>query len=188
MDIILTKNIAEALEAFATAAALFIGGIWTYLRFIRNRLRYPKAELRHKVICELLPEQKRLVHIVLTIVNKGDVLLPICDAWTKLYQISPATDKIGAAIAQGVEPPLDGQAEFDWPTLGCKEITHDFGAAEIEPGESEQLHFEFLIDPTIKAIKVYSYFKNMRKQKQWCICGEPNGEIGWNHTTIHGID
>jgi hypothetical protein len=46
---------------------------------------------------------------------------------------------------------------------------------EIEPGESEQLHYDFLVDKAIKTVLVYSYFQNIQK----------NRRLGWSLTTTN---
>lgn len=48
---------------------------------------------------------------------------------------------------------------------------------EIEPGEIEQLHYDFFVASNIKAILVYSYFRNIQKSHR----------VGWSLTTTHDI-
>lgn len=181
MNIAWCKDLAETVEALMTTVALIGGGAWTYHRFIRHRLFHPKAELNHEIQWEPLSDNKYIVQVVLTVFNRGDVLLPICEIWTKLYQVSPPTTSIQERLNDGDDPEVDG-AEFAWPALGLKEINHDRGVAEIEPGESEKLLFEFLVDKEIKAIKVYSYFQNTIKTKKL------KREIGWVQSTLINLN
>jgi len=48
---------------------------------------------------------------------------------------------------------------------------------ELEPGETEQIDFDFIIPP-LEVIEVYSHVNNEQKRKK---------EIGWNLTTVKDI-
>jgi hypothetical protein len=48
------KNIAEIARAMATTIAILTGSLWAYLKYIKNRLIYPNAELSHEVFIKSL--------------------------------------------------------------------------------------------------------------------------------------
>jgi hypothetical protein len=43
------QQLAQALQSAAAVAALFIGGLWTYRLFVKNRLGKPSAKISHQV-------------------------------------------------------------------------------------------------------------------------------------------
>lgn len=70
----------------------------------------------------------------------------------------------------------EDEAEAPWPLLSEVELSGE--KDEIEPGESEEFHFDFVIDPEIETVIVYSYVKNQIKRDR---------EIGWNKTSVYDI-
>lgn len=173
------KEVAEIFEASITSLAIIFGGGWAYLRFVRNRLRYPKAEVSHEIFFRELSAEKSLIHVAMTVVNRGDVLLPIRHVWTKLYKISPVSGCIATTLEENRDPVPGGEAEVSWPELCCREVRYEKGQAEIEPGEMEKFHFDFIFDSNIRTVEIYSYFENSRKKKR--------GPMGWALTSIFDI-
>lgn len=170
------KTAAELAQAALTSTAIVIGGIWTYLRFIKNRLRFPRAELSHTVVHKNLAAGKSLFRINLKVVNKGDVLLPISNAWTRISQILPMYEDTLNELYSGNDLSRDDDAEIKWPEIGCQEITYEQNKAEIEPGESEIFHFDFIVSSDVRVVHVYSFFKNLKKK-----------ESGWPCVTIFDL-
>jgi len=167
------KKGAELAQAVLTTTAIIIGGIWTYLRFIKNRLRFPRAELSHTVVYKNLTAGKSLLRINLKVLNKGDILLPISKTWTTISQILPMAGDTLEALEAGKDLPRDNDAEIKWPELGSQEINYESGTAEIEPAESEMFHFDFIVPSDVKVVHVYSFFTNLKKR-----------EAGWPCITI----
>lgn len=167
------KTGAELAQAVLTTTAIIIGGIWTYLRFIKNRLRFPRAELSHTVVYKNLSAGKSLLRISLKVVNQGDVLLPISKTWTRISQILPMTANTLNTLETGINLQRDDDAEIKWPEIDCLEITYEPKTAEIEPGELEYFHFDFIVPCDLKVVHVYSFFTNKKKK-----------ESGWPCTTI----
>ncbi len=171
------KKGAEFAQAVLTTIAIIIGGIWTYLRFIKNRLRFPRAELSHTIIYKPLRDKKALLRINLKVLNKGDVLLPISNTWTRISQILPMGEDTLEALATGKDLPRDNDAEIKWPELGTREISYEPGTAEIEPGESEMFHFDYIVSSDVKVVHIYSFFTNLKKR-----------EAGWPCITIINLN
>jgi hypothetical protein len=67
----------------------------------------------------------------------------------------------------------DNEAEIKWPEIDCQEISYAPKTAEIEPGESEIFHFDFILSNDVEVIQVYSFFNNNTKKV-----------AGWPCTTI----
>ena len=172
-----TKTLTEILRNFAEITALAIGGIWTYRRFIKKREPYPKAEINHHISHVRLSKDKNLIHVKTTFNNKGEVLLSMRYCETRLQRITPLTNEMEDSLETD-NLTLRNKSEVEWPLLDSREIKWSKGQAELEPGESEFLHVDFIIDTKIKVVMAYSYIKNIYKE---------NREIGWGCTTIYDI-
>jgi len=65
--------------------------------------------------------------------------------------------------------------KFPWQTLANIQKKRE-KPIEIEPGEYDELDFEFIIESNIKLIRVYSFFLNQHKREN---------EIGWSISDIY---
>ncbi len=63
----LLKDLADFVQATAVFLGVVVGGLWTYLLFVRKRLAYPRVNLELKVYDSILTESTRLVHVVISI-------------------------------------------------------------------------------------------------------------------------
>lgn len=176
MNICTLKTVAEIAQATTTTVAIIAGGIWTYFRFVKNRLFFTRAELKHEIVQKNLAAGKSLLRVTLTVFNKGDVLLPISNVWTRLKQITPVTGQLLEDLVSDKDLAKDDEGEILWPEIGFHEIDYSTCEAEIEPGESECFHFDFVINNSVKSVQIYSFFTNKQKK-----------EAGWPLTTIIDI-
>jgi hypothetical protein len=65
------KNLASALQSFATIVSFIIGAIWVYLRFIRQQEKYPNIEFISDIEFIGTQDDWWLVEIIASIDNKG---------------------------------------------------------------------------------------------------------------------
>lgn len=168
----------SAWKDLVEAGAVCVGGVWAYMLFVRGRQRYPRASIAHSITHRLVPDGRALLRVVATIANPGVILLSLryADAWVQ--QVLP--------LAEGIEDLAtteDGEGqrepEFKWPQIGprleCFWQKEDF---EIEPGENDQVTWEFFIDKDVETVVVYTYFQNVKKRRR---------EIGWRLTTLYDL-
>jgi hypothetical protein len=74
-------------------------------------------------------------------------------------------------VNDAVEKVLRNNDHFDWPLIA--ERTSDATASiEIEPGEKQDLEFEFGVPAEVKVVRVYTYFRNNQIKS--------GREIGWS--------
>ncbi len=91
----------------------------------------------------------------------------------------PVPEKILGAIDSGENPVPPGKTEIQWPRVGdAHEVTWEQGKFEIEPGESDQVLFDFVVPAEVETLNVYTYFKNESKEGR---------EIGWSLTTVYDL-
>lgn len=170
------KETADLIEAIVTILAIIVGGVWGYWLFVKNRQRYPRAEISQSVIHKDLDNEKTLLHVDVIITNIGNVLLEIISLKTKISQILPLPDKIKKTITDGQDPVLEGKTEVDWPLKASREEQFEKSGCEIEPGESQSIQFDFFIDSDVELIEIYSSVVNETKRKL---------KLVWDNTTIY---
>lgn len=169
------KNLAEIVQAFTTSLALLVAGIWTYLLFIRQRLGFPKLDMDLAIDDVTLPEGQRFVHAQLRLTNVGGVVVALDRAELRLRQVVPIIDKLKPVIVAGYDPVPDGKTEIEWPMIAGREWAWKAGEFEIEPGESDFIHTDFVIPIEIQIAQCYCFVNNASKKRQG---------IGWTLTRI----
>jgi hypothetical protein len=169
-------EVAQTIQALATVAALLIGGIWTYRLFVLQRLAYPHLKIEHSVSDIPLPDNRILLVVDITHSNPGNVQIALPSGQIKIYALQAlpeaTTDQLQAGQASSSEDDnskweLVDRHEWRWNTAA---------PLIIEPGESNQLHSEFVLDGDVGPLEIYSYFKNPAIQGK---------EIGWSLTSIY---
>jgi hypothetical protein len=144
-----TKDVFSILQAIATITAMIIGGIWTYRKFIKQRLHYPRIDLSMTVECIPVSETHNLIHVAILHVNKGETLLQSENAELRLRQVLPLPNEIEAEVKKGNINLTEPYSYVEWPMLQIK--NWDFtgeNSFEIEPEESDSLHADFFIENT----------------------------------------
>ena len=101
-------DVASTVNLGVTGLA-FGGGLWW---FWSRRQTFPKAALIHKLQCYSLSPNQTLVHLALTIENKGEVLLRIRSLESRIQQILPLEPSMSAVIEAETE-----SNELPWPLV-----------------------------------------------------------------------
>jgi len=170
------KDIVEIVQGIVTIAAVLVGGTWTYLAFVRKRLRYPCAELSITVHSSKIAPYYRLVHIGVQIDNTGNVLLALEYAELRLRQVMPLPVEIETRLKPGVDPVAPDEKELPWPLIVGREWNWNPTDIEIEPGESDLLNTDFVINDTVEVVQIYTFVKNPKKHR---------APHGWGTTLMH---
>jgi hypothetical protein len=152
------------IQCIITTFALLIGGLWTYNLFILRREKYPKAIISHNIFTSKIGRKKRLIHINVKIENIGPVLIKIKSGEIRILQILP--------FEWSLIKNDNLKNEISWYQLDQKLQDKNF---ELEPGESDELCYDSIIDENIKVIQIYCYYSNLEK----------GNKIGWTKTTFH---
>jgi hypothetical protein len=88
----------------------------------------------------------------------------------------------------------ENSTEVSWP--GITTLTRSWapGTFQMEPHESDEVDFDFILDATIETVAVYTYFDNTSKagrNRAYADGAErastQNHGIGWSWTTIYQI-
>ena len=172
------KEIAEILVAVATVIAFIVGGMWSYKLFVKKRLKYPRANITHKILHKPIPSGKVLLHVTTVISNTGDVLLSLISGTTRIQQMLPLSQEVLNGISEGKDPVCEQETEIEWPLLMDRDSDWKEREFEIEPGEEDQIVYDFIIDANVQTVVVYSYLKNVSKGSR---------DIGWSLTTVYDL-
>ena len=169
------KTVSETLQAFATTAALLIAGVWTYLLFVRQRQRFPRADLHLKITSKRLSPSHDLLHIQATMKNVGNVLISLASARARIGRVTPLSSDLRTVLATGGDLVQANETDIRWPELGRRDCAWPDNPREIEPGESDAFHFDFVLQKGLEAVEVFCYFRNVVKVGR---------EMGWSQTAL----
>lgn len=162
-----------------TSVAIVVGGWWTWSLYVRQRLGYPKITIVSNIFTTCLPENKRLIHVSLKITNAGNVIFSTQFAELRLRKVVPIDETVSdvlIAASQGRDSVPRGRQEIEWPLIAGREWKFPNGKFEIEPGEEDSLHADYIIDAGISVIQLYCFVRNQKKP-----------EIGWTATQMYEL-
>lgn len=169
----------SAIKDLIISLGVIFGGLWTYLLFIKNRQIYPRANISHEIFHINLPNKRIFLRVKTVITNIGNVLISLDSGFTRVSQILPVCREAAECIENyKIE---NKRHEIEWPMIDKKEMSKN--KCEIEPGERDELIFDFLLADDLEQIMVYSYFANTQKKQKKFSC-QRDREIGWPITTI----
>jgi hypothetical protein len=171
------KERVEIAQAIVTIVAVFVGGLWTYDIFIKERREYPHANIELKITHLTLSDRSNLLRVGLNLTNTGKSLMTIEQSIIRVQQILPqlpcskgvpcAADELSEATANVVRK----DDHFTWPLIAERTVTFT-PSAQLEPGEKQNFDFEFVTPSDVKAVRIYTFFRNDRVSKK-------GKEIGW---------
>lgn len=178
MDLKELRHLAETLQAVLTSAAIVVGGLWSYLLFVRKRQKYPRASLAHNISHRPLGDGYVLLSVRAGITNAGEVLLSIVSVETRLQQVLPPPSDLIKALKGGQDPIPEGRTEMDWPLLRSRLSDDKARELQIEPGESDSIQYDFMLDRSVRTVEIYTYIKNEKVRKR---------DVGWSVTSLYDI-
>jgi hypothetical protein len=171
------KTLAETLQAVVTIVAIVLGGIWTYILFVKKREKYPRARTVHRIVTLGSVNGRWVIRILVRIENIGSVLLCLDEGEVVVQNLFPLPPEWGDKLKDGLQLERK-EFEYDWPSLDKFLLEWGDKGYIIEPQESDEFHFDLHVDSSVQRVQVYSYVKNLTQKKR---------EVGWNCTTIHSL-
>lgn len=169
------KDASEIVSNFATAAALFVAGLWTYVLFVRQRLGYPR--LQSTIVPEVFDSTTaaRLIRVEVLLENVSTVVVELRSAELRLRQVIPLPPNVASSVAEGYDPVANDEPQIVWPMLAGRRWYWPSGALEIEPGESECLHAEFFVPKELEVVEFYLFVANQKKLRK---------ALGWSRSQL----
>jgi hypothetical protein len=171
------KSFLETVQAVATIGAIVAGGLWTYLLFIQQRQQYPHVKFEHHVSHQALPGHRLLLMVDITDSNVGTVKASLTSGDLKIYNLEPRDlsdqeiNQINSGTQSGGEEP-----NALWSIVARRILTWKADENVVEPGEMDQLHYEFIVSDDVGPLIIYSYFKNPMITER---------ELGWVTRSIY---
>lgn len=104
-----------------------------------------------------------LVTVKAKIANKGPILVRVSRSFTRILQIVPPglSQTETDAILKGETPWETGETALGWQMLGERDHTPAQRRHEIEPGEVDEVVFDFIIPDSVKSVRIYTYLENI---------------------------
>lgn len=174
--------------------AILVGGWWAYRGFVRGRLKYPHATLRHSILHFDLDDGRRFLRAETTITNTGSVLLRLVSATFRVDRVLPLPTSVERELETEEGPALEDGLQIGWrppsPDLLRKHEWVEGERPEMEPGESDVIICDFVVPADLKTVQVYTYFKNAKKgRRRWRPWRWVRGrdEIGWPLSTFYDL-
>lgn len=186
------KEITETFKSVVEVIAIIVAGFWTYERFIKTkeetREEHPYPNLQHRI--EHFPLEKNLVYlsVFVTVTNVGKRKLSLSRGKIYIRQVSPMPRKVlrdvlelvddqrSSDIRSGKAPSLfiDGGQRLCWEKIGEREWMGLGGKIlELEPGQTREIQFDFLISNEVDVIEAISYFDE---------------KLGWGLATLYSLE
>lgn len=162
----------------ATVLAIIVGGAWTYKLFVQKRQEYPRASIEHRISHRHIGYEQVLLHVDVAFCNIGDVLIPLIESATIVSQVLPLPTEVRDKIVARQDPVDEPKTGIEWPELRSRENRWEIGDCEIEPGESQGIQRDFVLDADVRSVHVYSYVVNEEKRPE---------ELSWDVTTLYDI-
>lgn len=172
------QAIFTSIQAILISIGIVVGGFWTYLMFVRERLGFPKVNIDLNIEDIDHPPNKRIVHVEIQLKNIGRVILKSDYSELRIRKVVPIPEEISSLVEKGDDPVAEGRTEIEWPLIVKQREWQKDKDFEIEPGETDFLHADYVINSEIKVVEFYFYLANAKKKKK-------KQNIGWTQTKIH---
>ena len=166
-------------QSCTTFAAIIVGAIWAYLAFVRNRQKYPRANTSITVEELPLPNDSVLLKVITNIENIGTVLISVDCVWCSIYQLMPwPSDEVLKDTVMLGNDERDIEIDYEkWKDLDFREKTYEKDTFEIEPGETDDIVFDMVVNKDASLVRVYTHVENVKKRRQ--------NKIGWSRAILY---
>lgn len=176
----------DNIKTLCEILAIIFGGIWTYTIFIKNRVDYPSAKIFQEITHWEIDKDHVCLSVIDSVTNTGKVVIRLNYCKVLVQQILPISNELKSSINRidkddiqngiGESVFYDTESLIAWPKIGCRKIEWEKEKTVIEPGESEEFQYEFILYEPIQKVRVISYYRNSKLP-----------EIGWRKTNLYDI-
>jgi hypothetical protein len=176
------KDALQGLQAFMTAVGILVGGISAYIAFGRKREKFPRAKIKHHFELIPLDAERRIFRIQLEAENIGDTLVEVQSVLNRIQQVLPLAETNTGLFSPDSS---DVQPEIPWPMIAERKVTFPEGTREIEPKETDEMHFDYILGREVEVVLVYSYILNAHKKRDPYAS---QNELGWMRTETVNLE
>lgn len=159
------KPVVEILQSIFTILAIIGGAAWSLAIYKKKREGLPKADVSVEVICKRAGSGHSWLHVTALIRNLGQSKIDVGAGHCRVQLCEPLSEVLQALGKQHVQELVSeksGEREIGWPSIASEKKWND-KICEIEPGEADRLHFDFMIPGFVESVFVDFHFKNLLK-------------------------
>ena len=172
------KDVAGAVQSAVTVIAIVAGGIFALFKLQAFRDFEPHLTISHEVSHRQIGNSYVHVAVTSTLHNGSKVKLDFLQAFIRLQQISPTSDAEVESLYTSTFVDREHE-DIPWPILYEVPRIWDVNELIIEPGESHQESYEFIVSTEVESVIVYTYYYNSR--------GDSEAPEGWGATSVYDI-
>lgn len=173
------EHLSSVVSNMATAFAIGGGAIWAYFRYVRERTRWPRAEVELLFDERDLGEQVNLLNVKVRVKNAGRGLMELNRLRVDLRQVRPLDPRTLGEIKAG-ERYGANLVETDWLPIAHLERKWSDKKGELEPGEVDDFGFDFFPDTTTEVVLIYAFLENVAKKGG-------RRPLGWGIREFHAL-
>jgi len=178
------KTISDVASNVVTIAGVLIGAGWAYWAFVRERTRWPKANLELEMSHRVLTDDKTLFHVKVKVHNAGRGLMKLDELHVQVRQVLPLIAETAQELQEDSLIDAD-RGKARWRTRPEDQHICRWGPEcplptepEIEPGENDEFGNDFVLSADLEVVFVYVYLKNVNRKGR---------EMGWTVTSYYDL-
>lgn len=180
------KTRLDIIHSIIATAAIFVGAIWVWDQFSRERQGVPRLITSQTVTSFPIPEDQVLLNITTTLVNAGKTRVTVGQGFTRIQKVLPLDQNIDKIINPSRYNSVSSENEIrealidnrsgaiPWPLM-CKRIWDK--ELVIEPNESHDVNEQFLLPASTKLVRVYTY-----------LFSPANEGLGYEIVRLHSLE
>jgi hypothetical protein len=173
------KLVSDVASNVVTVVALLVGAGWAGWAFLRERVRWPKADLELEVSHRQLTADEQLLHVKVNVENTGRSRIVLTELRVDVYRVLPLDEETKKSVRERNLVRGEG-TEAAWP--GVTAAIRQWAGEErpgIEPGEGDEYCFDFVVPGTLRVAFVYVYVHNFMKKRR---------TMGWPATVLYDLE
>ncbi len=181
-----SKQRLEIFHLIITTAAIFVGAVWVWDEFSRERQGVPRLTTTETVTSLPVPDDQELLDVRTVLTNAGKTRVVVQGGFTRVQQVLPLDQSVDRTInparfgdqenrrniRKAVSPSKFGV--IAWPTL-CKHIWNR--TFVLEPGENQEVNEQFLHPRSTDVVRIYTY-----------LVSPGDNSLGYEIGALHTLD
>ncbi|MDE2836908.1 MAG: hypothetical protein OXL97_05280 [Chloroflexota bacterium] len=173
-------EMAEVIQTAFAAAAIVVGGYWAYFKLRAFRDFEPHITITQAVSHRAISDSYTHIAVTATLHNSSKVGIELYEGTYYLQVVAPFEDEqiehwYGQVFSDKEE------TNIQWPVYDTIQHRWKKGEFVIEPGESNQVTYEFIVLREVESVMAYAYFRNPKGSES------PRTAQGWSATTVHDM-
>ncbi|HRL76326.1 MAG TPA: hypothetical protein PLC86_11390 [Candidatus Accumulibacter phosphatis] len=146
------KNLGAAVQSVATVVSFVIGGIWVYMRYIRQQEKYPNIEFSADVQLIGIQDGYWIAELIATVDNKGK-------AQHRMSEFRFDLNGIEQGTAVGTSPEWGNQVNFPVPIAQGSFLPERYNFFFIDPGVKAKYSYIARIPTSSSFVIFHCWFK-----------------------------